>query len=127
MTSGTPKPGGNTNSGPESIDQPFKERRRNLGRKSGGKVTRADAVARALAKANTVREMGEIAIRLGTPEALVRNILNRPHRNSIKVMHLNSSARHHYKKWLKAEAEKRAKRYPRGIATRVFRPERRPR
>ena len=102
---------GNRNTGPEDIDRPF-ARRRNLGQKSGGEVTRADKVALALARANTVREMGEVAIRLGTPVALVRHILNRPHRNSIKVMQLHSAARHHHKKWLKAQAEKRRRRFP---------------
>lgn len=122
MTTPTPTNPGNKNTGPESIDRPFK-RRRNLGQKSGGEVTRADRIAVALSHANTVRELGDIAIRLGTPEALVRNILNRPVRNSIKVMQLHSAARHHHKAFIKKQREIRARRFPPKRFPKVYRPD----
>lgn len=113
---------GNKDTGPESIDKPFK-RRRNMGQMSGGKVTRADAVARYLSRARTVRELADLTIQLGAPERLVYNILNRPHRNSIKVMHLHSTARHFYKK-RKAEQRKRKRAWlPPGLARKVYRPD----
>lgn len=111
---------GNSNTGPEDIDRPFK-RRRNLGRKSGGEVTRADAVAQILARANTVRELGDLAISIGSPPALVYSILNSPVRNSIKVMRLHSTARHFWKKRQEEEAERRKRRFPPGLSKQVFR------
>ena len=109
----------NKSTGPEDIDAPIK-RHRSAGRINNG-PTRADAVAFAMAKAGTIREMGAIAARLGTPPALVDAILAGEWRNSIKAMKLSNMARHWYRKkqekLLAARQRVRASR----VASRVFR------
>ena len=98
---------GNRTSGREDLDKPFKARRRNLGQKNADGVTRADAVALALSKADTLRELCHIAIALGVPPRYVDAVLARNYRNSVMVMTLHRAARHFHKKQEKVAVEKK--------------------
>lgn len=113
---------GNTTSGPEDIDQPFKKRRRNMGQKNGRNATRSDIVAYRLSLATSVRETADIAVELGVPRGYADKILLRDARNQIKVMELHKAARRFYR--LKAEIKHNAlrKRVCTRVAKRAYKP-----
>lgn len=112
---------GNRVTGAESIDQPF-ARRRSMGKRNSRGPTRADSVALAFSRATTVREVGDVAVELGSPRAYIDKILARDCRNQIKVMQIQKAARRFHR--LKQEIAHRARKRTicSRVVSRIYRP-----